>query len=910
MKFSGRHLILLMILICSIALCSADLYPQEQEADVLKAIEYRSIGPTRQSGRFVDFAVPKGQPFTFYAATASGGLWKTINNGQTFEPIFDQEIVFSMGDIAVAPSNPEIIWVGTGEANNSRSSYWGNGVYKSMDSGKSWKNMGLAESHHIGRIVIHPKNPDIIYVAALGHLYSENEERGLYKSLDGGMTWNKVLEVMAGERFIGVVDVVMDTRDADTLYAASYDKDRKPHMFRLGGPGSRIYKTINGGVSWTMLEGGLPEGMLGRIGLTVYPKNSDVVFACIENANKPEMSDEEREKELMEGIGDRGMIDGEVYRSDDAGETWRKISPEGKSIGGAPGYYYGQIIVDPNDDNVIHVLSAASWGTRDGGKTWQRRPLRFGGDDHALWIDPENSDHILLGYDHGMGISFDRGKNWYHPDFLPLAQFYAVGVDMSFPYRVAGGTQDNGSWMGPSTKPGGRPIRLEDWQNVGGGDGMYNVFDWETNRYLYNEWQFGPLVRTDLMTGERKNIAYQEIDKEMRWNWNSPILVSPHDSDTIYHCGNKIVKSTNRGDSWEILSPDLTTHDPFKMTTGKGGPGNIQYCTITAMDESPLIKGLYWAGTDDGNVWVSRDGGKNWLKLNHKIPDNPEYWVSRIVASHHDPATVYLSYTGYRRDDFRPFLYKSSDQGYSWKSIAGNLPDEPINVIREDHRNPDLLFVGTEFGVYVSLDGGNKWTCLKNNMPTQPVHDLALHPREDDLIVATHGRGFYIADISPLQELNNDVLSKNVYLFDIESKIRWVEKRINASSSSNFNGESEPNGIVIYYYLKTKAKDEIKISIYKGNVLINELKSRSKAGINKVVWDMTRRRLRNEEEREEALRIKKLYESYGYPFRGDIDYIFEPALLGEYIVELTVGDEKFIKTVSILQDHWFENRSY
>ncbi|HQO76681.1 MAG TPA: hypothetical protein PLB50_08370, partial [Candidatus Saccharicenans sp.] len=532
------------------------------DKEILKNINYRETGPTRESGRFVDIAWNAKEPNTFYCATGSGGLWKTTNNGISFEALFTNEPVFSLGDVEVAPSNPSIVWVGTGEANNSRSTYWGNGVYKSTDAGKTWTHMGLDESHHIGAIIIHPENPDIVYVAALGHLYSENPERGLYKTTDGGQTWDKVLEVIVNGKHIGVVDCVMDPTNPDILYAATYDKIRKPYTFNLGGPGSRIYKTTDAGKTWTKLEGGLPMGMLGRIGIAVYAKNPNILYATIENANKPGMSDEERYQELLQDKSSEGMIGGEVYRSDDAGKTWRKVSPDGQSIGGDPGYYYGKIIIDPNNDQVVHVLSAASWGTYDGGKTWKRQPLGFGGDDHALWIDPRDSNHIVIGYDHGIGFTYDGGKNWYHPDFLPLSQFYAVGFDYSYPYRVAGGLQDNGSHLGPSTKRDGSPFRFEDWYMVGGGDGMYNEFDWKTNRYLYNESQFGPLQRIDLKTGERKSIAYSRRDPKMRWNWCAPVLVSPHNSDVIYHGGNKLVKSPFRGEYWEVISPDLTTNDP------------------------------------------------------------------------------------------------------------------------------------------------------------------------------------------------------------------------------------------------------------------------------------------------------------------------------------------------------------
>ncbi len=883
-------------------------------ATVLKGLNFRSIGPTQQSGRFVDFAVPAGQPNTFYAASASGGLWKTENNGQSFVPLFDHEKVFSIGDVAVAPSDPAILWLGSGEANNSRSTYWGDGVYKSVDAGKTWLNMGLRESHHVGRIVIHPTNPEIVYVAALGHLYSENAERGVYKTTDGGRSWAKVLDIVLDGRTVGVVDLVMDPADPDTLYAASYDKFRKPWTWGIGGPGSGIHKSVDGGKSWNKLTNGLPSGILGRIGLAISPKNPKILYAEIENANKPSLSADERWKEVLAGKSSEGMIDGEIYRSADAGATWTKVSPEKRSIGGNPGYYYGQIIVDPNDPDVVYVLSVGVLASRDGGKTWTS-PFRFGGDNHALWIDPKDSRHMLLGYDHGLGLTWDGGKNWYHPDFLPLAQFYAIDFDMSYPYRVAGGLQDNGNLMGPSTKVGGGggyggpgntapAIRLEDWFTVGGGDGMYNVFDRVTNRTLYNESQFGPLTRVDLVTGEAKSIAYQRVKPETRWNWCSPILVSVHNSDTIYHCGNIVVMSTNRGETWTEISPDLSTNDPSKLTVeGRGGDGNIQYCTITTFDESPLVPGVLWAGTDDGNVWVTRDNGKAWTKLNDKIAGNPGYWVSRVAASPSDPGTAYVAFTGFRNDDFRPYLYKTTDYGATWTSLSAGLAEGPVNVVREDPKNPQLLFAGTDFGVYVSLDGGRGWLKLKGNLPTQPIHDLKIQPREDDLIVATHGRGAYIADIKPLQELTPDVLAQDAHLFSVEPKVRWVGQDRRESGSSNFAGESEPPGMAISYLLRSKPKEGAKIQIFAGNMILADIAGPSDVGLNTVYWNMTGRRERTADEKKTAQEGARRPRETGYGVSmGDAGFASFPVQPGDYRVVLTVDGKSQTTFGTVLKD--------
>lgn len=883
-------------------------------ANVLKGLNFRSIGPTQQSGRFVDFAVPNGMPNTFYAASASGGLWKSENNGQTFEPLFENEKVFSIGDIAVAPSDPAILWLGSGEANNSRSTYWGDGIYKSVDGGKTWVNKGLKESHHIGRIVVHPSNPDIVYVAALGHLYSENPDRGVYKTTDGGQTWAQVLGITADGRAVGAVDLVMDPSDPETLYAATYDKFRKPWTWGIGGPGSGIHKTVDGGKSWTRLANGLPSGILGRIGLAVSPKDPKIVYAEIENANKPGMSAEDRYKEVLAGKSSEGMIDGEIYRSGDSGATWTKVSPEKRSIGGNPGYYYGQIIVDPNDPNVVYILSVGVLASRDGGKTWTS-PFRFGGDNHALWIDPKDSAHMLLGYDHGMGVTWDGGKNWYHPDFLPLAQFYAIDFDMSYPYRVAGGLQDNGNLMGPSTKVGGgggfggrgstgQPIRLEDWFTVGGGDGMYNVFDRMTNRTLYNESQFGPLTRIDLVTGEAESIAYQRLKPETRWNWCAPILVSAHANESIYHCGNLVVMSTNRGESWTEISPDLSTNDPAKLPVdGKGGDGNIQYCTITTFDESPLLPGVLWAGTDDGNVWVTRDNGKAWTKLNDKIAGNPGYWVSRVAASPSDPGTAYVSYTGFRNDDFKPYLYKTTDYGATWTSLAAGLAEGPVNVIREDPKNPKLLFAGTDFGVYVSLDGGAAWQKLKADLPTQPVHDLKIHPRENDLIVATHGRGAYIADIKALEELTPEVMAKDAHLFGIKPKARWTGQDRRESSSSNFAGESEPPGLAISYLLRTKPKEGVKVQVFAGSLLLNEVAATSNVGLNTVYWNLTGRREMTPEEKKSAQEGARRAREAGYGgSMGDPNFASFPVQPGDYRIVLTVDGKSQSTTGTVLKD--------
>ena len=802
--------------------------------DILKAVHFRNIGPTRQSGRFVDFAVYNRKPSVFYAALASGGLWKTVNNGITFEPVFDNQGVISIGDIEIDQNNPDIVWVGTGEANNSRTVYYGDGVYKSNDGGKTWKNMGLKESHHIGRIVINPKDPENVFVAAAGHLYSENTDRGLYETSNGGKTWKKILDINDHGSTIGVTDVVLDPADAKIIYAATYDRIRKPWTFNAGGTGSSIYKSIDAGKTWTKLSGGLPSGILGRIGINVSAGNPAVLYANIENNNISSMSSEERWKLMSDGVDPKKPEMGdEMYRSDDKGLTWKKVSQDGKDVGGGPAYYYQQVRIDPVNPDHVYVLGISVWETTDGGREW-KESFTFGGDNHAMWIDPSDPKHLLLGYDHGMGITYDGGQNWFHPDFLPIGQFVAVGYDMEFPYNVYGGQQDNGSVKGPSTMKNGQPIRLEDWKSVGGGDGMYNEADFNDSRWIYNESQFGAITRTNQVTGETKSIKYPKMN---RWAWSSPILISPHNSKTIYHAGNKVVRSRNQGETWDEISPDLSSKDSTKME----GTGNITHCNIVTLDESPAKEGVLWAGTDDGKVWVTKDGGSNWEDVTLNLQGHQGYWISRVTASNADAGTAYVTSTGIRNDDFRPFVWKTTDYGKTWTSLVNNLPyDESLCVIREHKNNPALLFLGSTKSIYVSFDSGLNWNSLRNNMPGNPVEDMKIQPRENDLIAGTHGRSVWIADISWLQEINNDILLKDFYLFQPENKVKWNESLTNMSSSSNFAGESEPVGVPFTIYLKSSPK-EIKLQVLDGTRVIYETTPSKEKGVNQLQWNFIKR---------------------------------------------------------------------
>jgi photosystem II stability/assembly factor-like uncharacterized protein len=833
----------------------------QNAAQLVDAVRLREIGPTSQGGRYVEFAVNEINPRVFYAATATGGLWKTTNNGITFTSVFDNQPVAALGAVALAPSRPDVVYLGTGEANNSRNTYDGNGVYKSTDGGATWTNVGLPNAGRIGRIVVHPRNPDVVHVAVSGRLYSENPERGVYRSTDGGKTWTKTLDHKVDGRAIGAIDVAMDPSNPNTLYAATYDKVRKPWTFGEGGPGSGIFKSTDGGATWRQLTNGLPTGMIGRIGLSIARSDPKTVYAVVENANSRTVAADERRRRMMQGFGDNSIGD-ELYRSDDAGATWRKVAPpepaatpaagaggrgaagagappagggRGGWQGGGPPYYYGQIRVDPNNKEHVYLLSVGVTHTTDGGKTWSTA-FGFGGDNHALWINPSDSDHMLLGHDHGMGVTFDAGRNWLSPDNKPLAQFYSIGYDMEQPYNVYGGIQDNGSMKGPSTMKGGGSIPFEAWYRTGGGDGFYNVVDPTDSRWLYNESQFGAIQRVDQKTGATRSIRYTRAQGQptLRWNWSSPILISPHNPETIYHGANVLLRSTNRGDSWTEISPDLTLNDEAR----RGGSGNIQYGTITSVDESAIMAGLIYVGTDDGKVQMTRNAGGAWTDLTSKITGHTGQWISRVVASYHAGGTAYVSATGYRTDDFKPYVWKTTDFGATWTSIAGNLPNEPINVIREDRKNPNLLFVGTDLGLYATLDGGKTWNRMKNGMTTNPVHDIHIHPREQEIIVGTHGRGFYIGDISGLQALTPTALAADAVLAPIVPTVQFVAGQRPVAATLNYNGQSRLPGVHINYYLKSAVSGGVTVRVYDGSRVIAETSAPGAAGLNTVRWTM------------------------------------------------------------------------
>ncbi|MGI8923655.1 MAG: WD40/YVTN/BNR-like repeat-containing protein [Fimbriimonadales bacterium] len=779
--------------------------------DVLRPFAFRSLGPAVTGGRIVDIEAHPSKPYTIYAASASGGVWKTTNNGTTWTPIFDDQESFSIGDIAIAQTDPKIVWVGTGEHNNQRSAHYGDGVYKSIDGGKTWTNMGLMESLHIGRIAIDPQDPSIVYVAAIGPLYKGGGERGVYKTTNGGNTWALVLK--GANETTGFIDIAQDPEDRNVLYAAAYDRLRRAWNIRDNGPGSGIWKSKDSGKTWTRMTNGFPVGdRNGRIGITIYPKDPKIVYATLDNQAPG--------KQI------------EIYRTNDAGASWKKVNA-GRADGS---YYYGQIRVDPNNPERVYVLGVSFLRSDDGGKKYTPLARGVHVDHHALWIDPNNSERLLLGNDGGMYISHDAGETFAFINNLPIPQFYAVGVDNSVPYNVMGGLQDNGVWHGPSRTRDRRGISNNDWRSIYGGDGFYTVPDAEDPYTVYTSSQFGGVGRVDVKTGQTRGIKPRE--EKIRSNWMAPFMTSPHNSRIIYWGGNMLFRSLDRGDSWTAISTDLTTKNAEKIK------GNVPHCTITTIDESPVRPGVLWVGTDDGNVWVSENGGVAWNQVNAKMPGAPkEWWVSRVFASSHDAGTAFVSYTGFREEDFTPYLYKTTDFGKTWTSLSKNLPKEQVSVVKQDTINPNLLVVGTEEGCQVSLNGGMDWHKLGNGLPkATPVQDLLIHPREGDLVIGTHGRGVYIVNISPLRQLKKEILDKYIHIFAPD---RALATAFRGSMFDSFAGQSRfvapnpENGATIAYYLRSAEGGDVKIEILgpDGGVL-DEPKGTKNAGVNLVHWNM------------------------------------------------------------------------
>ncbi len=814
------------------------------DQQLLSAFSYRNLGPFRMGARIADIAVPDSPEsahlYTIYVAPWTGGLFKTTNNGTTWESIFDNVSTrLTVGDVTLSHSNPDIVWVGTGDAFTSRSSYAGDGVYKSTDAGKTWTHMGLDDTQHIARIVIDPNDPDVVYVAAMGHLYSTNEQRGVFKTTDGGKTWSKVLYV---NEKIGVIDLVMDPTDPGVLYAATYDKQRLPWQMINGGPESGVYKTSDGGAHWTRLGGGFPTGRIGRIGLAIYPKNPSILYAIVENDNPPPSGAEPDARGQIPTIG------GEVYRTDDGGASWRKTNPDTLNVSSKGPYYFSQIRIDPNDDMSIFVTGSPGGMSNDGGRTWHQIFPRMFGDNRTLWWDPENSKRMILGNDGGIGISYDYGVTSDHPDNIPVGEIYAVGVDMEDPYNIYGGLQDHEHWRGPSINAERRGVAPRDWIALGDGDGMFTQVDPTDSRWLYTTRHYGGHTRVDQKLGYETLITPQakEGEEPYRFIWTPPIVISPHDPKTLYAGGQMLLRSKDRGDHWEEISPDLSTHPADKILpeSEQSVPGGIPWFAISSIAESPLEAGVIWVGTSDGNVQMTRDDGAHWTDMTPRLVAlgaRRDGYVSRVRASSHVAGRAYVAKRAYKFDDFRPMLYVTDDYGQTWRSIAGDLPAEPINAFFEDQRNPNVLFVGDDVGVWVSIDRGAHWVNMNNNMPNVPVHDLLVHPREHDLVVGSYGRGFWVTNVEALEELSPAVLAEDVHLFRIHPTVQRITWEFGANdylfAQRHIQTPNPRDGMYIRYYLKDSAPDGAVVTVRNSSgAQVARLDGEGKAGINTVVW--------------------------------------------------------------------------
>lgn len=878
-------------------------------------LKWQNLGPYFMGGRICEIKGYASDPHRLLVAAASGGLWLTENSGTTWTPIFDDQCWAGFGSVAVYEKDKNLLWAGTGEENSSRSSYAGTGVFKSTDSGKTWQHMGLADTHHIADIIIHPDNPDIVYVAAIGHLYTQNEERGVFKTTDGGRSWQKVLYISPRT---GVISLVMDPANPEVLYAASWERIRKAWNMTESGKESAIYKTEDGGQNWRKIVNGFPQNeYVGRIGLAVSASNPRVVYAFLDNQEprtlpKPKeevkgaltieaikkMSLQEFLKledgkletllrqnrapqaftaksvkeaiqqkkltltelaDILQGGANAALFTtqvkgAELYRSDDGGQTWRKTH-EGflpTSIVNTYGYYFGKMFVSPDDENIVYMLGVPLMKSTDGGKTFREIPEAGGSygygyfdvhpDHHALWINPNDSRHLWLGNDGGLNVSYDGGRTFQRIANLPLAQCYTVSFDMESPYNIYVGLQDNGVNVGPRDFVFGR--RDKDWRMILGGDGAFVEPSLQEKGIVYAEYQFGNIFRLNLNNpSENKFIKPQlkTVQAPYRFNWLTPFLISRHNPFTLLLGANKVLKSVDRGDNWIEISPDLTDR--------KNIDGDVPFATITALAESPFTPEVIYAGTDDGNVWVTRNGGCSWEKIAKGLPKK---WVTRIEASRFQPGRVYLTMIGYREDDFSTYAFASEDYGQTWVSIKGNLPEEGCNVIREDTASENIIYLGTDLTAYVSLDRGKTWHSLRANLPTQAVYDMKVHPREKELIVGTHGRGVFILSLKKIQELTTEVLSRPLHLMELdEVRLPFVRR-----------GEMpglEPEAR-IFVYSRDGGDGRLTIKTAAGK-LLKQMDISFQPGLNDFAWD-----LRAEDQKDRVA-------------------------AGEYQVEVTLGQE-------------------
>lgn len=841
---------------------------------ITDSFSWRSIGPGNMMGRVSALDAINTDHKKVLVGAASGGVWLSDNGGITWTPIFDDYGAASIGDVAFYQADPSIIWVGTGEANNRNSSAWGDGVYKSVDGGETFYNMGLKETHQIARIATHPSNPDIMYVAAVGHLWGYSGERGLFRTVDGGLTWEKLTNGLPDDGLTGCTEIKMHPTNPDILYAGMYHRIRTPYSMYSGGSNGGVFKSTDGGDSWVKLTEGMPEGETGRIGISIHTANPDIVVAYVEASDKlPEDSN-------IPGPG--------VYKSEDAGNTWKHIY---RHI--SRPMYHGRIEISPIDPDKIYVIARQFSYSSDGGKTFKGKPWgSAGGDDHDLWLSPIDENVFYTASDQGAHLTEDGGKTFRNFNNMAIGQYYAIGTDMRDPYWVYGGLQDCSNWGIQSNTRDRRGVLAHHTIEIAFGDGFHNQVDPTDWRTVYTVCHVAGIGRLNMETGEKKFISptpatvnnyidyaypnYVEtpvkytidpgegwlwrgipnrlmngstMPPHFRFNWSTPIVLSPNNPRTLLLGGNHLFKSVDRGESWTIISPDLTTNDPDKRNSSNTGgltrevTGAENHCTIITISESPLNEEIIWVGTDDGNVQLTSDGGHSWTNVRKNIKGVPDFtWVSRVEASHFEPGRAYLTFDGHRNDNNTPWVFRTDDYGLSWTNISDGIPfGNAVYVIREDFVNPDLLFVGTELACFVSSDRGNKWERFMDNMPTVAFHDLVIHPRDADLVAGTHGRSIWILDdISPLQQLNKDVRLKDVHMFENRVATLWLDKTMGKDQSSfEFRGKNAPRGAFVSFYLREKPDKSAKLVIEDIDGLYSKtIDVVAKKGINRVKWNM------------------------------------------------------------------------
>ncbi len=849
------------------------VFAQSETAPMSSAmanLNWRSIGPANMGGRVADVEGVPGNPNVVYVATGSGGIFKTLNGGVSWTPIFDRQNTISVGDIALEPGNPDVIWVGTGESNTRNSVSFGDGVYRSTDGGKTWKHLGLRETNTISKIIVHPKNPDIAYVAAVGHVWGPNEERGVFMTTDGGKTWQKTLYI---DNLHGASDLEIDPNNPNILYAGMWRFERKPWTFTSGSEKGGVFRSIDGGRTWNKIEKGLPK-LIGRIGLSVAPSNPNVVYAILE------------------------AKEGTLYRSDDKGENFRQVYKNQNIVG--RGFYYTTVRVDPTDENKVYAVASPLFKSLDGGRNFQRISPTTHIDYHVLWIDPQNPKRMWQGQDGGVAVSHDEGGSWEYINNFPAGQFYQVFADNAAPfYNLSGGLQDNGTWVGPSRNREPTGIHNDDWRMISFGDGFYAIAHPDNPDLFLTESQGGNVVLTNMKNREQQLVVpffgvggAAENDK-IRFNWNAPLILSPHDKNTVYLAGSSIFKSTDFGKNWTAISADLTTGNKERLKDA-GGPVFTEntsaeyYETIISLAESPLQRDMIWAGTDDGNVQMTTDGGKIWTLLNKNFKNLPaDSAVSHVEPSRTNANTAYVAFDRHKLDDYKPYVFKTTDGGKSFSNISGNLPEKSyVHVVRDDPKNTNLLYAGTELGLYASWDGGKNWMELNmKNFPRVAVHDILVHPRDNDLILATHGRSLWVFDdATVIQQMNSNILQTAGHLFEMRPAYRYRTMMTRYGVGDKiFRGQNPPNGAIVTYFLKDKTdeKTPVKMQIFDATgKMVVEYKNLSKEkGINRAVWNLSQEgaRLRRPPSAEQL--------EFAGPPRGP------QVLPGTYTVKLFVGDK-------------------